>query len=132
MKGYVSATGFYQSFLLYLTRHEGSVQSKAILGNPTAAGAYATDTTLNGVDDTENLGAYANADVHVNQSFAEFVTGNLGSAFSSAYTIEVHAEVRLTYTAPGAVPRKKRRGSERRDSVRRLEHRFLTDDDDVQ
>ena len=103
VKGYVSATGFYQSFLLYLTRHEGSVQSKAILGNPTAAGAYATDTTLNGVDDTENLGAYANADVHVNQSFAEFVTGNLGSAFSSAYTIEVNAEVSLTYTEPGAV-----------------------------
>ena len=103
VKGYVSATGFYQSFLLYLTRHEGNAQSKAILGNPTATGSYETDYTLNGTADNA-LTAYANDHIHVTQSFAEFVTGNLGSAFAGEnFTVEVNASVTLTYELDGAV-----------------------------
>ena len=103
VKGYVSATGFYQSFLLYLTRHEGNAQSKAILGNPTATGSYETDYTLNGSADNA-LSAYANDHIHVTQSFAEFVTGNLGSAFAGEnYTVEVNAALTLTYSLDGAV-----------------------------
>ena len=104
VRSYVSTTGFYQSFLLYLTRHEGSAQNKAILGNPTVSGSYAVDHTLNGVAD-EALGAYGGGSIHVNQSYAEFVTGNLGSEFAviGNYTVEVNAEVRLQYLQDGAV-----------------------------
>ena len=104
VRSYVSTTGFYQSFLLYLTRHEGSAQNKAILGNPTVSGSYAVDHTLNGVAD-EVLGAYGGGSIHVNQSYAEFVTGNLGSEFAviGNYTVEVNAEVRLQYLQDGAV-----------------------------
>lgn len=103
VKGYVSATGFYQSFLLYLTRHEGNTQSKAILGNPTATGSYETDYTLNGTADNA-LTAYALDHIRLTQSFAEFVTGNLGGAFAgNNYTVEVNASVTLTYSLDGAV-----------------------------
>ena len=97
VRGYVNATGFYQSFLIYLTRHVGGAQNKAILGNPTAAGSY-------GVNVAPNT-AYQNADVHVTQTFAEFVTGNLGSAFAGVgnYTMTVNASVTLAYTLEGAV-----------------------------
>lgn len=104
VKGYVSATGFYQSFLLYLTRHEGNVQTKAILGSPTVTGSYSTDYVLNNTPDVAPS-AYGNANVRVTQTFAEFVTENLGSAFSGAgnYAIEVNASVTLTYALDGAV-----------------------------
>ena len=97
VRGYVSATGFYQSFLIYLTRHVGSEQSKAILGNPEATGSY-------GVNVSPNT-AYQNANIHVTQTFAEFVTGNLGSAFSGVgnYTTTINAGVTLTYSLDGAV-----------------------------
>ncbi len=103
VKGYVSATGFYQSFLIYLTRHEGNTQTKAIIGNPTATGSYETDYTLNYSADNAST-AYTNDHIHVTQSFAEFVTGNLGSAFAGEnYTVEVNASVTLTYELDGAV-----------------------------
>ena len=104
VKGYVSATGFYQSFLLYLTRHEGNAQTKAILGDPTVTGSYAIDYVMNGTPDAA-LSAYDNADVRVTQTFAEFVTDNLGSAFSGAgnYAVEINATVTLTYALDGAV-----------------------------
>ncbi|MBR5044233.1 MAG: hypothetical protein IKX66_02690, partial [Clostridia bacterium] len=97
VRGYVSATGFYQSFLIYLTRHVGNVQNKAILGNPTATGSY-------GVNVSPNT-AYQNANIHVTQTFAEFVTGNLGSAFAGVgnYTTTINASATLTYSLEGAV-----------------------------
>lgn len=105
VKGYMNSTAVYQSFLVYLTRKEGVSENKAIVGNPTVSGEYSTDFILNATSDTPTAN-YAVGNIRVTQSFAEFVSGNLGSVFAQEGKdqFEINSDITLIYSQPGAVP----------------------------
>ena len=98
----IEATTVYQSFIVYLNRKENLEIRKEILGNPTAAGAYSVDYTINQTSDTATT-AYTGGTINISQNFAEFVTGNLSSYFASGNHFEIVSSVTLTYSAD-AIP----------------------------
>ena len=102
IRGLVSATEVYQSFLIYLNRQENQAIRKEILGDPVAAGSYCADYVLNGAADAATT-AYSASGIRVTQNYAEFVTGNLSSYFASGDHFEIDSSVTLTYSAD-AIP----------------------------
>ena len=98
LQSLISATGVYQSFLIYLNRKEGNNESKVILGSPEIAGSYAVDYVLNGTADVAAT-AYGVGNIHSTQNHVEVVTGNLKDNFATGNKFEINATVTLTYSA---------------------------------
>ncbi|MBO4539747.1 MAG: hypothetical protein J5781_05675, partial [Clostridia bacterium] len=88
LKSMIRSTSVYQGFLVYLNRKEGTLLSRAIIGNPTGSGTY---TVAGG-------SATSYSSINVTQNYAEFVTGNLAETFGTANSVfTITASVKLTY-----------------------------------
>ena len=98
----ISATTVYQSFIVYLNRKENLEIRKEILGDPTAAGAYSVDYTINRTSDTATT-AYTGGTINLTQNCAEFVTGDLSAYFASGNHFEIVSGISLTYSSD-AIP----------------------------
>ncbi len=89
LQSMIRSTEVYQGFLVYLNRKEGTLLSRAIIGNPTGSGSY----TVNGGSST----AYSLSNVNVTQNYAEFVTSNLAESFATGNIFTITSAVKLTY-----------------------------------
>ncbi|MBO4432111.1 MAG: hypothetical protein J5852_01130 [Clostridia bacterium] len=97
----ISATTVYQSFIVYLNRKENDDIRKEILGNPTAAGSYGVDYTID--QSVTGATAYSAGTINLSQNLTEFVTGDLSSYFASGDHFEIVSSVTLTYSSD-AIP----------------------------
>ena len=99
MMNFITSVNVYQSYLVYLTRTEAGLASRAILGNPTAT------VTSYSVSIAGSSFPYADSQIikDVRQSHAEFTSPSLSHYFASGNTFTISATVNLSYT-DSAIP----------------------------
>lgn len=91
IQSYFASVETYQSFIVYLTRTEDGVPQRVILGSPTGAGTY----SIGG----GQAAAYAGSNIRITPLYAEFVTGNISTSFTSGTRTTITSNVSLTYPA---------------------------------